>query len=151
MFELELAYAEIMPHAAQTITIHASVDAIWRVISDFSASAKYLAMVTNCSVQGSGIGALRTLTYLDGSVIVERLEMVDEATHGLSYTLLSDTAFGSCLTTMALRDLSLDQTNLIWTADFHPSILPVNEVQPLMQSLLAANCQALKQFLEHQT
>lgn len=137
-----------MLHATQVVTIHAPVDTIWQVISDFGAGSRYLAMVTRCTVQGAGIGALRTLTYLDGSVILERLETVDEALHHLSYLLLTDTPFGSCLTTMALRALSLYQVELTWTADFQPTILPANEAVSLMEGMLAANCQALKQLFE---
>ena len=138
-----------MLNATQVVTIHAPVDTIWQTISDFGAGSRYLVMVTLCTVQDAGIGALRTLIYLDGSVIVERLETLDEAAHCLSYTLLSDTPFGSCLTTMALRALSPDQAELTWTASFQPASLPVNESMSLMKGMLAANCQALKQLLEH--
>jgi len=137
-----------MPHAAQTITIHAPVDVVWQVISDFGAGSKYLAMVTRCTVQSQGVGGLRTLTFSDGSVIVERLEMIDEKGHRLSYTLLSDTPFGNCLTTMALQALSPNQAELTWTADFQPTSLPIDEALSLMQGMLANNCHVLKQFLE---
>jgi hypothetical protein len=128
--------------------IHAPVDTIWQLISDFGAGSQYLALVTRCTVQGTGIGALRALTYLDGSVIVERLEMIDVALHHLSYILLTDTPFGNCLTTMALRALSLYQVELTWTADFQRTSLPVNEAVALMEGMLADNCQALKRLLE---
>ena len=137
-----------MLHATQIVTIHAPVDTIWQVISDFGAGANYLAMVTNCNVQGNGVGALRTLTYMDGSVILERLEMIDEATHSLAYILLSDTSFGDCLTTMQLRTLDSNRTELTWTADFQPTSLPPNEVIALMEGMLVGNCRALKKLLE---
>lgn len=138
-----------MLHAIQVITIGAPVDTVWQIISDFGAGAMYLAMVTHCVAQGAGTGALRTLTYLDGSVIVERLESVDETAHSLSYALLNDTPFGACLTTMALRALAPDQAELHWTADFQPTSLPANEALSLIQGMLAGNCQALKRLLEH--
>ena len=137
-----------MSHATKIITIQAPVDTVWKVISDFAAGTKYLAMVTHCTVQGSGAGALRTLTYRDGSVIFERLEMVDEVTYCLSYSLLTDTQFGNCLTTMALHALSPSQTQLTWTADFQPISLPANEALSLIEGMLADNCQILKQLLE---
>ena len=138
----------VMLHATRVITIGASVGAIWQIISDFGAGSKYLALVIYCVVQGSGVGALRTLTYLDGSVIVERLETADEAAHHLSYTLLSDTPFGSCLLTMTLSDLSPDEAELTWTADFQPTSLPANEALSLIEGMLADNCRALKQLFE---
>ncbi len=69
-----------MAQVLSRITIRASADAIWQVISDFGAACRYLAMVDDCSVAGQGIGALRTLTSADGSMIVERLEATDVAT-----------------------------------------------------------------------
>lgn len=137
-----------MLHATQVIRIHASVDAIWQVIGDFSSGSRYLAMVTHCTVKGNGVGALRTLTYLDGSVILERLQTLEEASHCLSYILVSDTPFGSCLTTMALRALSSDQSELHCTASFQSTSLPANEAVSLMEGMLADNCQALKRLFE---
>ena len=139
----------VMPRVTQTITIQASVDAIWQVISDFGAGSRYIAMVTHCTMQGKGMGALRTLTYLDGSVISERLETVDEAAHRLSYTLLSDTPFGNCLTTIVLYTLSPEHTELTWSANFQPTSLPANEAVSLMESMLSENCQALKKVVEY--
>ena len=123
-------------------------DAIWRVLSDFGAACKYLAMVDDCSVAGQGIGALRTLTSADGSTIVERLETLDGAARRLSYALLTDTPFGHCLTTMAVRDLGSCQAELAWSATFQPDGLPASEAVALLEGALAANCLALKQLLE---
>jgi hypothetical protein len=81
-------------------------------------------------------------------VIVERLDMIDEAAHSLSYTLLNKTPFGACLTSMALQALSPDQAELTWTASFQPTSLPANEAVALMEGMLAGNCQALKQLME---
>ena len=137
-----------MFHATQVIKINAPIDVIWQVISDFGAGARYLVMVTHCTMQGNGVGALRILTYVDGSVILERLETVDQAMHCLSYRLLNDTPFGNCLTTMALRALTADQSEVNWSANFQPTSLPADEALSLMQGMLAENCQALKQLME---
>ena len=67
-----------MTRSSCTTTIHVPADAIWQVISDFGAACQYITMVVNCTVEGEGVGALRTLTSADGSVIVERLETLDE-------------------------------------------------------------------------
>lgn len=137
-----------MAQVLSRITIRASADAIWQVISDFSAACRYLAMVDDCSVAGQGIGALRTLTSADGSMIVERLEATDVATRRLSYALLTDTPFGNCLTTMSVRDLGPNQAELAWSASFQPDGLPASEAASLLEGALAANCLALKQFME---
>ena len=137
-----------MTQVSSKIIIHAPADAIWQVISDFGAGDQYLAGVVNCTVEGEGVGALRTLTSADGSTIVERLAALDAAAHRLSYALLTDTPFCDCLTTMALRDLGPNQAELTWSATFQPDGLPVSEAVELLEGALAENCRALKQFME---
>jgi len=134
--------------ASSKIIIDVSADALWQVISDFGAACQYLAGVGTCSVEGAGVGALRKLTSADGSAIVERLETLDKVTHRLSYSLLTDTPFCDCLTTMALRDLGPHQTELAWSAAFEADGLPASEALDLLEGALAANCLALKQFME---
>jgi len=137
-----------MIQVSSKITIYAPADAIWQVISDFGATGLYLVGVVDCTVTGEGVGAQRTLTNVDGSTIVERLETLDEAAQRLSYSLLTDTPFGNLLTTMALRDLGPSQAELAWSASFEPDGLPASEAAALLEGALAENCLALKQFLE---
>ena len=137
-----------MTHVTRMITIHAPADAIWQVICDLSAACHYLAGVVNCTVAGAGVGALRTLTSVDGSTVVERLEALDQAAHQMSYALLTDTPFSNCLTTVTVRDLGPRQAELAWSATFEADGLPASEAAELMEGALAANCVALKQFME---
>ena len=129
-------------------TINITADAIWRVISDFGAGSQYLNGVVTCTIEGDGIGALRTLTSADGSTIVERLETLDESSRQLSYTLLTDTPFRNCLTTMAICELAPNLIELEWSATFEPDGIPSSEAGQMLESALGANCLALKQFME---
>ena len=137
-----------MTQAFSKITIHAPTDAIWQVISNFGAAGQYLAGVVDCTIEGQGVGALRTLTSADGSAIVERLETLDAVAQRLSYAMLTDTPFGNCLTTMALRDLGPYQAELTWSATFQTEGIPATEAIDLLEGALAANCLTLKQFME---
>jgi hypothetical protein len=137
-----------MPHVFCRTTIHAPADAVWQVIGDFGAACRHLVGFVGCEVEGQGVGALRTLTHVDGSTVVERLTALDEAARRLSYALLTDTPFGNCLTTVAVHDLGPGQAELAWSASFQPVDIPESEAVDLLESALAANCLALKQFLE---
>lgn len=137
-----------MTPTSSTIIIHAAADAIWQVIGDFGAAGQYLAWVVTCTVVGEGVGALRTLTGADGSMIVERLETLDEAARRLSYALLTDTPFRDCLTTLAVRDLGPRLAELVWSATFQPDGLPANEAQEMLEEALDGNCLALKWLIE---
>jgi len=74
--------------------------------------------------------------------------VLDKDAHRLRYALLTDTPFGNCLTTMAARDLGPRQAELAWSATFQPAGLPASEAQEMLEGALAANCIALKQFME---
>jgi len=129
-------------------TINIPSDVIWQLISKLGAACHYLAMVVNCTVAGEGVGARRTLTSADGNSIVERLEALDGDARQLSYALLTDTPFRNCLTTVTVRDLGQGQCELEWSATFQAAGLPASEAQEMLEGALAANCLALKQFLE---
>jgi hypothetical protein len=137
-----------MTYASCKTTINIPADAIWQVIGDFGAASQYLAGIVNCTVEDAGVGALRTLTSSDGSTIVERLETLDGVARRLSYALLTDTPFRDCVTTMAVSDLGPNQAELVWSASFQPDGLPASEAVMLLEGALAANCLALKQFIE---
>jgi hypothetical protein len=131
--------------------IHVSAEVTWRLIGDFGAACHCLSGIVRCTAVGAGVGALRTLTHEDGSTVVERLVALDAASRRLSYTLLTDTPFGRCLTTMAVRALGPSHCELTWSATFKSDGLPESEAAELMQAALSANCLALKRFLERRS
>jgi hypothetical protein len=65
--------------------------------------------------------------------------LLDAAAQRLSYTLL---------TTMSLRALGSNQAELAWSATFEPDGIPASEAMEMLEGALAANCVALKQFME---
>ena len=129
-------------------TINKPADTIWQAISDFGAAAQYLSGVVSCTVEGEGVGALRTLTSADGSAVVERLETSDEAARQLSYSLLTDTPFRNCLTSMAIHEPVPGRAELEWSATFQAAGIPEIEAVKMLEGALEANCLALKQFME---
>ncbi len=132
----------------RTITIGASAEATWQVLGDFSAACDVLALVVACQVEGVGVGARRTLTGADGSMIVERLETLEHDSRRLSYRLLSDTPFRACLTTLSVLARGPGQSEVEWSATFDADGIPESEAAELMAGALAANCLAVKRFLE---
>jgi hypothetical protein len=137
-----------MTHASSTILLHTPAEVTWQVIGDFGAACQYLVRIVHCTVEGVGVGALRSLTSADGSVIVERLEVLDETAYRLSYVLMTDTPFRDCLTTVRVQALDQGQCEVTWSATFEADGLPASEAAEMLAAALAANCLALKQLLE---
>ena len=137
-----------MTQVFSRITIDAPAETVWMLLGDFAAACDYLALVVACRVEGVGAGARRTLTSADGSTIVEQLVTLDAAARRLSYALLSDTPFRDCLTTVSVRGLGPGRSEVEWTASFDAEGIPASEAGEMMAGALAANCKALKRFLE---
>jgi hypothetical protein len=136
-----------MTYASCKTTINLPADAVWQVLSDFGAACQYLVMVSGCTVKGLGIGALRTLTYPDGSTITERLEALDENAHRLSYALLTDTPFRNCLTTVTAQALGPGQCEVEWSATFQSEGLPASEAVEMLEGAFELNARALQHFV----
>ena len=137
-----------MTRVACQTTIHVPADVVWQAISDFGAACQFLVGVVDCTIEGEGVGARRTLTSTDGSTIIERLETLDGAARRLSYALLTDTPFRDCLTTMQVHDLGPNQAEVEWSATFEADGLAVDEARDMLEAALTANCLALKQSME---
>ena len=138
-----------MTQASCKTTVNMSVDAIWQVISEFDEVLGHRAGVVTCTVEDVWVGALRTLTSADGSMLVEHLDALDRDTRRLSYALLTDTPFRSCLTTTAVCNPGPNQAELEWAATFESDGIPGSEAVEIFEGAFAANCFALKQFLEY--
>lgn len=78
-----------MPEVTCQQEIPASADKVWALLGDFNGLDTWLGVVTSSTMEGSGIGARRTLVLADGGEIVEKLEALDNAARSLSYSNVS--------------------------------------------------------------
>ncbi|KAF9878091.1 bet v i allergen [Colletotrichum karsti] len=69
-------------------TINAPISDIWALIAAFGSERLWFPGVIKSSLEGFGIGSVRTLTFDNGTVVHERLEIADPETHTISYLIL---------------------------------------------------------------
>ena len=103
-----------MARVSMQTTIPASADEVWRTISDFNGLPKFVSAITNSSMEGSGVGAVRTLTLQDSDApIVEKLESLDEQARTLSYSIIqSPLPLADYIATVEVRQLDEKQCEL---------------------------------------
>ncbi len=78
---------DIKVHTLDTIAMNAQE--CWAIISDFNALDTWLApAVIASTMEGQGIGALRTLTLEDGNKIVEELMELDPEQMSMRYRII---------------------------------------------------------------
>lgn len=69
-------------------TIDSNAQAVWNILGDFG-GIKIGGPITAFSLDGEGVGAVRTIT-MGGSNIVERLEEFNAEARALKYAILND-------------------------------------------------------------
>lgn len=101
----------------ETQVLDHDVDKVWSTVSDFGGVATWIPSVSTCTVEGKGIGTVRTVIS-SGMSIQEKLAILDNATHTISYRILDPTPFPmkGFFGTIQL-DGQGGKTRLVWTAD----------------------------------
>ncbi|KAF6833261.1 bet v i allergen [Colletotrichum plurivorum] len=70
--------------------VDAPIAEVWAIISAFGSERLWFPGVDNSSLEGFGIGSVRTLKFDHGAVVRERLEVADPETHTIRYLLLDE-------------------------------------------------------------
>ena len=93
---------------------------LWALLGDFGDTGKWSGRpAAACVQEGDGIGALRTLTLVDGGVIVDRLEA--QGDYYYTYSIVSSPLPVSAYrATMAISPVDSSSSQLTWSGDFEP-------------------------------
>ncbi|KAH6973513.1 hypothetical protein BKA56DRAFT_690644 [Ilyonectria sp. MPI-CAGE-AT-0026] len=99
-------------------TLNHGVDKVWFIISDFSGVTTWAPTVSECTVEGEGLGAVRTLSE-SGVSFQEKLEVLDQTSHTISYRIVDPTPFPMTgfYGTLHLEPEASGKTILTWTAE----------------------------------
>lgn len=112
----------IAPLAHVEADVAAPVEALWAVLTDFAHPQRLAPSITECTVEGSGVGAVRCVFSSRGLVIYERLVECDAGAHRFVYEVLDrgDMPFAGVTAyraRVALTDLGGDITRVSWMAE----------------------------------
>src|SRR5438874_13799848 len=82
-----------MSEVKVTETVAASAARVWEVLGDFGGGLQWGGkMLQSCTVEGSGVGAVRRIGLPGGGEIGERCEAYDAAARSLSYSIVGKSA-----------------------------------------------------------
>lgn len=134
-----------MAKVAMKKSLNASAGEVWKTISDFNGLPKFVAAIVDSKMEGSGIGAVRTLTLQDGGPpIIEKLESLDHQTRSLSYSIVeSPLPLEDYLATVELRDLGEDHCEITWSSSFEPKGAPEEEAKKIVEGVYSAAFEGL--------
>jgi hypothetical protein len=112
-----------MPRPYASGVVPASVDEVWSVIHDFNSLSKWHPAITTSELLSGGgaeVGAVRRLTLGDGGVVVERLLVLDDPDHSITYEFVEN-PFGARRYVATLRIAPVTATGetfVEWWAEF---------------------------------
>ena len=130
-----------------TEEVPVSVDAVWALLSDFNGLDKWLGAVTSSSMEGSGVGALRTLTLADGGTIVEKLESYDDAARSLSYSIVSGPLpVKDYRSTIQVTPIDGEHCQVEWGSTSTAVGVPEEQVEQILNGLYSGGLKDLRRY-----
>lgn len=105
--------------------IGSNAQAVWNILGDFG-GIKAGGHITEFSLDGEGVGAVRTIT-MGGTNIVERLEEFDPEKRSLKYALLNDDSplpVSQYSATIEVISDGEDACTVKWIGSFEPKGVP---------------------------
>jgi hypothetical protein len=129
-------------------TIHVSPEAVWETLRKFGDLEEFLPMVASCRLEGSGVGAKRTLVTRDGAEILEELVALDDQERTLRYKILdSPLPFDDYLATVRVRSIDNHHSEIDWSSTFQPEGAPEADAVEMVRGIYAAAINGLEQLL----
>ena len=128
--------------------LEAPADAVWKCFADFGDTAAWGPPGTSSTLEGSGVGAIRT--FLAGGVPQAREQLVayDPAARTLSYTIVeSPLPARDYRATIAIRDAGAGRSTIVWSSSFEPAGLPEADTRALIEQIYGSFVDTLKQHL----
>ncbi len=102
-------------------TVNASADQVWELFRDFGGITRFSQGIDSCTVEGEGLGAVRTITMGGGLKLQERLEAFDDGGRTLSYAIIGDhpLPFDNYLSTIKVVAQG-DACTVEWSSTYDP-------------------------------
>jgi len=127
--------------------IGASVETVWETIRDFKTINSYATGITQCRMEGDGIGSIRMLSVANGE-IYERLESLDDQERKICYSVIkSPLPITSCQSTMSLTYVDEGKCKISWSSSFEPNGVAEKEAIKILAAVYNSGFEGLKRLL----
>lgn len=126
---------------SQTVNLSAHPDTVWNVIGQFD--GLWHPLVATLQTTGTGPGQLRRIKTVDGQVIIERLEEIDDREKSLKYSMVSGIPAAQYEGVMEVRP---DQAGsaVTWRVNYRLEGQPDLVVRTIVSTLLRTGLDSLK-------
>jgi hypothetical protein len=128
--------------------VEASASDVWDLLRDFGGVTRYSRGIESCTVEGEGIGSVRTLTMGGGVQIAERLEAFDDAGRRLQYAIVSGPLpMEDYLSTVEVREDG-DACVIDWSSTFDPKGVSEEQACGMVEGIYRGGIKGIQKTLE---
>jgi hypothetical protein len=125
----------------QTADLLAPPDEVWALIGQFDGT--WHPLVATLQTTGTGVGQLRRIKTIDGKIIIERLEEIDNAKRGLRYSMVSGIPAARYEGTIQVRPKGAGSA-VTWQVNYRPEGQTDLVVRTIVSTLLKTGLDSLK-------
>lgn len=134
-----------MCQVALSTVIASPVDQVWDTVKDFENPGKYLEAVAQCSMEGAGVGAVRTVDIHGGDFGIERMVHLDDENRTIAYAITdSSLPISGYIAVMHVHDLGNDTCRLEWSSVFEPKNTSEQEAVAFVENFYAGGFEGMK-------
>lgn len=127
--------------------IGASAERVWQLMRDFGGLKAWNPAIESVEVEGSGIGAVRTIK-MGGISIKERLEHLDDAGRTFRYSIIEGPVPArDYLATVTVHEAGPDRARIVWGSRFEPQGAPEADLIGLFEGVYKGGISALRKTL----
>lgn len=135
--------------AVISVSMSTELDAVpadvWKVVGDFGALDKFVAVVESVDVEGEGVGAVRTLHLPEGATVTETLDAWDADAMSYSYSISeSPLPIEGYSSTIAVSALEGGRTKVDWSSKFKAKGAPDADARKSVTDFYALGFAGLK-------
>ena len=132
-----------------TDRIGAGADRVWDLVRDFGGIQRFAPNIESVSVQGEGVGAVRTVTLPGGLALQERLESCDDVGRTFRYAIIGShpLPFDDYLATIRLSEDG-DGCQIEWSSQFAPRAGADAQASAIVEGIYRSGIAGIKKALE---
>ena len=130
-------------------TVDAGADRVWELFRDFGGVTRFSAGIQSCTVEGEGVGAVRTITLPGDTKLHEQLTAHDDAGRSFSYAIVRESPLPvrDYLATFKLSELGPDRCRIEWGSSFELGGLSEDDTRPMIEGIYTSGIASLKATL----
>ena len=137
-----------MATAAVRDELTAPIERVWGCLADFGDVSAWAPGPVRVTVEGDGVGAVRTVDGNDAPAIRERLVAYDPVGHMFSYEMLdSPFPFTDYVATVRIASVGASRTAIEWSSSFEPRGVSAEEAAQTIESIYKVFIERLKDSL----